>query len=99
MTETSAVALLGQPKDGDCDAALADLLQAPHWHSLIDEKVAAEFLDLKPRTLQDWRQRHSTGPPYVRISSRCVKYRRIDLYRWAEARLRKSTSDPGGEDG
>ena len=39
------------------------------------------------------------GPPYIRLSSRCVKYRCIDLYRWAEGRLRKTTSDPGGEDG
>ena len=99
MTDTSAIALLGPQNGGDPDAALIDLIKAPDWLALIDEKAAADFLNLKPRTLQDWRQRHSTGPPYVRISSRCVKYRRIDLYRWAEARLRKSTSDPGGEDG
>lgn len=65
-----------------------------YWYSLIPEYNAAEFIDQKVRTLQDKRQRGG-GPKYVRISARCVKYRRIDLKEWADNLLRKSTSDTG----
>ncbi len=67
-----------------------------YWHSLIDEKTAAEFLKLKVRTIQGLRHRGG-GPQYIRLSSRCLRYRRIDLRVWAEARMRMSTSDPGQE--
>ncbi len=65
-----------------------------YWNSLVDEKVAAEFLDLTPRSMQSKRQRGG-GPRFVRISARCIRYRRVDLKAWADARLRSSTSDPG----
>ena len=68
------------------------------WYELINEKPAADFINLKPRTLHGFRYR-GRGPPFVRISARCVKYRRIDLLRWAESRLRTSTSDRRPEDG
>ena len=63
---------------------------ADYWYGQINEKVAAAFLDLQARTLQTYRQRGS-GPRYVAISPRCVRYRRVDLRAWAEARLRTST--------
>ena len=65
-----------------------------YWHALIDERCAAEFMGLSVRTLQGLRYRGG-GPRFVRISSRCTKYRRTDLRAWAEARLRTSTSDMG----
>ena len=74
----------GDPAEGDED----------YWFALIDEKMAGDFLDLTPRTMQAKRQQGG-GPRFVRLSSRCVKYRRIDLREHAEARLRTSTSDPG----
>ena len=67
-----------------------------YWHSLIDEKPAAAFLGLEPRTTQAMRQR-GDGPKYISISARCIRYRRIDLKAWADSRLRTSTSDPGPE--
>ena len=67
-----------------------------YWFTLINEKVAGVFLDVTDRTMQKMRQ-HGGGPRYVVISSRCLKYRRTDLREWAEARMRKSTSDPGEE--
>jgi len=67
-----------------------------YWQGLIDEEAAARFLKLSPRTLQGYRYRGG-GPHYVALSARCVRYRRIDLSRWAEARLRASTSDSGAE--
>ena len=65
-----------------------------YWHALIDEKAAADFLGLKDRTMQAMRQRGG-GPKYYFLSSRCLRYRRIDLREWAEARVRTSTSDSG----
>ena len=67
-----------------------------YWHGLINEREAAKFLHLTVRTLQGLRQRGG-GAKFIRLSSRCVRYRRIDLRNWVEARLRSSTSDPGPE--
>ncbi len=64
------------------------------WNSLINEKVAAKYLGLTDRTMQALRQRGG-GARYIVISSRCIRYRRIDLKAWADARMRSSTSDPG----
>ena len=65
-----------------------------YWFALIDEVEAAEFLGLVDRTLQKKRQRGG-GPRFVRLSSRCIRYRRTDLRAWADDHLRSSTSDPG----
>ena len=65
-----------------------------YWNALVDEKVAALFLDMTPRSMQAMRQRGG-GPRFIRISSRCIRYRRIDLKAWADALMRSSTSDPG----
>lgn len=64
----------------------------PDLESLIPEKKAAEFLGLSIKTLQK-RRVTGGGPVYIRISSRCVRYRRIDLIAWANALARTSTSD------
>jgi hypothetical protein len=61
---------------------------------LVDERTAATMIDLTPRFLQE-RRRRGDGPPFVQISSRCIRYRPEDLERWAEERLRRSTSDAG----
>lgn len=65
-----------------------------YWHSLIDESGAADFLDVSKRLMQAMRQ-IGNGPQYIRLSARCIRYRRIDLHAWSEDRLRSSTSDPG----
>ena len=67
---------------------------ADYWYSLITEKPAGKFCDLTDRAMQKYRQT-GDGPRFVRISSRCIRYRRIDLRAWVEARLRNSTSDDG----
>ena len=61
---------------------------------LLSERDAAAALGLTPRTLQAWRSR-GDGPPHVRVSSRCVRYRVQDLKDWAADRVRQSTADPG----
>lgn len=63
---------------------------------LLTESEAAEAIGLTSRFLQSRRHR-GDGPPFVQVSSRCVRYRPADIEAWSEARLRTSTSDPGTE--
>ena len=70
--------------------------QAEYWFGLIDTPPAAAFLGLVERTLENYRQ-VGDGPPFIRVSARCIRYRRWDLKTWSDSRLRKSTSDPGPE--
>jgi hypothetical protein len=64
--------------------------------SMIDERLAANFVGYTIRALQNWRVRGG-GPRFVKVSSRSIRYRRRDLIEWAEARLRSSTSQASGE--
>ena len=50
----------------------------------ITEKQAAKKLALAPRTLRNWRVR-GCGPPFIRISARCIRYRVSDIEAWASA--------------
>ncbi len=61
---------------------------------LLRQEQAALMLEVTPRCLENWRHRGG-GPKHVRISARCIRYRRRDLLEWVEARLRTSTSDRG----
>lgn len=99
IVEPSAMSLEHSPVRSGAAAASnggADTVDLNYWNSLIDERAAGAFLDVTHRTMQLMRQRGG-GPRFVRLSSRCVKYRRVDLRRWADERLRTSTSDTGPE--
>jgi hypothetical protein len=61
---------------------------------LLNEDEAARSIGLTARFLTE-RRRKGDGPNFVRVSSRCVRYRPEDLQRWAESLLRTSTSDEG----
>ena len=65
---------------------------AKYLDKLVDEKSAAEFLSYSTRALQNWRLRGG-GPPYVKVSSRSVRYRLRELIAWSEDHLQTSTSD------
>ena len=91
MPETSAVTPIA---NGGARPPGHEPQDPGYWYELINEVLAAEFLDVTDRTMQAMRQR-GDGARFVRISSRCVKYRRIDLREYSEGRLRTSTSDPG----
>lgn len=54
---------------------------------------AASLLTLSPRTLAQLRT-DGTGPTYAKIGRRVV-YRKIDLERWVEERLARSSSEHG----
>ncbi len=90
MTETSAT---GSPGIGH-NGPPSEIDDPAFWHELISETEAADFLDLTTRSMQSMRQR-GDGPPFFRLSARCVKYTRFRLKGWYDARLRSSTSDPG----
>jgi DNA-binding transcriptional MerR regulator len=55
---------------------------------------AAEYLRLRPATLEHWRS-IGGGPPYRKLGRRVV-YAMEDLERFADERQRSSTSDRGG---
>lgn len=64
--------------------------------SLVRQEKAAIILEVTPRCLENWRHRGG-GPNFIRISARCIRYRRSDLDKWIEERVRTSTSDRGNE--
>ena len=78
-------------KDAEPEAEIAKWMQR---ESLLTENEAAELLNLTNRALQSWRYQ-GKGPPFVRLSARCVRYRFIDITAWIAKHLRRSTSDPG----
>jgi hypothetical protein len=59
--------------------------------ALVSEGTAAAILCVPPRTLQWWRLT-GASPPFVRMSSRVIRYRRSDLDRWINARLQATPS-------
>lgn len=60
--------------------------------ALMNEIQAAAFLGLTRRALQNFRL-VGGGPKYVRISIRCIRYRKKDLVEWSNERIRTSTSE------
>ena len=59
--------------------------------ALMNEEQAAAFLGVTKRALQAWRI-NGSGSKYVRISARCIRYRKVDLVNWSERLLQTSTS-------
>lgn len=59
--------------------------------TLIDDKFIGQFTGTSPRTWQARRVR-GDGPPYVRLSARCIRYRWGDVRRWMAGKLATSTS-------
>jgi predicted DNA-binding transcriptional regulator AlpA len=57
---------------------------------LLTQAQAATRLGLSPRTLEQYRTRGG-GPLFVRISSRCVRYRPEDIEAWVSARVHVHT--------
>jgi predicted DNA-binding transcriptional regulator AlpA len=60
---------------------------------LLRPNEAARQLGVSLSCLEAWRYRGG-GPRFVRISARCVRYRRVDLEQWIRERVRSSTSEP-----
>lgn len=52
---------------------------------LFDNALAAEYLGVKPHTLETWRASGRYKLPFVKVG-RLVKYRRADLDAWLQSR-------------
>lgn len=48
---------------------------------LLTVEETAAYLGVKPRLLESWRYRN-TGPKYIRLGGRHVRYRQTDLDDW-----------------
>ena len=55
-------------------------------HHLLTNEEAASYLRLRPQTLRVWRYKRK-GPQFLKIGNK-VCYRRDDLDRWLESRVR-----------
>lgn len=49
---------------------------------LLDHAAAAEILGVEPRTLRLWR--NTRRLPFLKISSRVIRYRAADLQQWLD---------------
>lgn len=52
--------------------------------NMLTREEAAEFLGVKPGTLEVWASTQRYSLPYVKVG-RCVRYRRADLDQFIEA--------------
>ena len=66
-------------------------VEANQFEGLINEFDAAEHMGLKVSTMRKYRLT-GDGPKFIRISPRCIRYRRDWLDEWANARVYQSTS-------
>lgn len=56
---------------------------------LMNVKEVAKLLNISPGTLYHWVSERK-GPPCVRISSRCVRWRPSDVRVWIDAHVSKN---------
>ena len=85
---------LDDPTNGNSspDTATSKRDGRGYWFELVDLDPAAEFLDIPPRTLREFRWKGG-GPPFVEVNKKLKKYRRVDLRDWSAQRRRTSTSE------
>jgi hypothetical protein len=69
------------------DQTTLAVILRPQNHDLVDEREAAEILDVVPGTLSVWRSTGRYGIPFVKIG-RNVRYSRTALLNWLESRTR-----------
>ena len=66
----------------------------PYGEIYLNERQAAEKLGVTASAMQAWRLK-GTGPRFVKISARCVRYKESEIDSWAQSLERESTSDTG----
>jgi len=54
-------------------------------NQLVDNKTAAEILQVSPGTLMVWRSSGRYSIPYIKIGAK-VRYKRSDLQDWLDSR-------------
>ncbi len=75
------------PSTNTKDVTLAPIFGDTRNRELLDEKAAADLLQLAPGTLSVWRSTGRYRIPFVKVGRR-VRYRRTDLESWLESRTR-----------
>lgn len=70
----------------------AEATSSPAVSAFLTQGEAAHYLRVSPRTLEDWRLKGG-GPAFVKMSRRCVRYRRESLDAFAVAREVTSTTE------
>jgi len=69
----------------------AAMQEAERASPYLDEREAASFLKLSPRTLQKWRA-HGQGPPFLRLGEKRIVYAIARLTKWAAGQEADPTS-------
>lgn len=57
--------------------------QSSEANQMVSGPEAAKFLGISKKTIEHWRQQKK-GPPFVRLSTRAVRYRIADLLAFIE---------------
>jgi predicted DNA-binding transcriptional regulator AlpA len=58
---------------------------------LMDQNAASAYLGVSPRTAERWRAQR-TGPPFVRLSARAIRYSRSAIVAWLASRTVKESA-------
>ena len=62
------------------------------WTTLVRPEAAAQRLGVSPSTLAKWRMT-GDGPPFRKLSARCVRYALDDLEAYMRAKSQQTTAD------
>lgn len=62
---------------------------------LLDAHRAAEILGVAPTQLRDWRY-SGTGPAYIKLGHKTIRYRKADLERFVTTRVVKPSDGHRG---
>jgi len=63
---------------------------------LLDTSQVADLLGVKEGTVCNWRW-NGSGPPFVNLGGRRVRYRLCDVEGWIAGQVRSSTSQEPGD--
>jgi hypothetical protein len=74
---------------------MSSKLESPAEPRYLNEKQAAQYLTISPRTLQEYRLKGG-GPRFVKVGRRKLAYDIHDLIAYMDANKRCSTSDNRG---
>jgi hypothetical protein len=59
---------------------------------LLDTRETSDWIGVSTQWLEIGRS-YGYGPPFARISPRCIRYRRSDVLKWLEERTRARTAE------
>lgn len=88
-------------RDGltEFEAAVHDLIESYQgkpiaqslspFPDLLTPTETAKLLSVELNTLQKWRTL-SQGPPYIKLSNKCIRYRRADIEEYIEANTKNA---------